>query len=327
MALDQAGRHIYIADTFNHRVLKFDALGNPIKQWGSKGSQYGQFDHPTGVAVDRDNCVYVTDRFNFRVQKFTDNGEFLLSWGSKGHGDGQFMDLRGVAIDTWGFVWVIADGDRIEQYHPGNAPPDFPEVELIWAFRRAGTGDGQFSNASCIGRDEFLSIYVVDGHRVQKLDTNLQFLHKVGSRGTGRGQFERPLGVADDTAGNVYVVDGVNKGVQIFDPKGKYLSRIYSEYLTHPRGVAVDKSRVFMAGQRHVGLNLYVDVVMEWEIRFSLGETLKDYLTLAQAADQRTLDSSPNWRGIEVRNIENDIRHGFLMAEKIGPYLLIPPNQ
>ena len=60
IAVDSSN-NVYVADSDNNRVEKFDRNGNYLTQWGSLGSGNGQFIDPVGIAVDSSNNVYVTD--------------------------------------------------------------------------------------------------------------------------------------------------------------------------------------------------------------------------------------------------------------------------
>jgi len=62
---------------------------------GIIGSDYGQFNTISGVAVDGSGNVYVADAGNYRIQKFTPDGIFITAWGSKGSEDGQFLSING----------------------------------------------------------------------------------------------------------------------------------------------------------------------------------------------------------------------------------------
>jgi DNA-binding beta-propeller fold protein YncE len=68
--------YVYVADTQNHRIKKYTSGGEKLLTlWGKKdakkGSNYGEFDLPTGVAVNWDSTlIYVADTGNKRVQKF-----------------------------------------------------------------------------------------------------------------------------------------------------------------------------------------------------------------------------------------------------------------
>ena len=48
------------------------------------GSGRGQFERPSGVAVDGEGCILVVDSDNHRIQKFTAEGKFLTAVGTKG---------------------------------------------------------------------------------------------------------------------------------------------------------------------------------------------------------------------------------------------------
>jgi len=69
VAADSSG-NVYVADTGNHRIQKFDSEGNFLAKWGEQGSGNGMFNDPEGIAVDGSGNVYVTDQSNHRVQKF-----------------------------------------------------------------------------------------------------------------------------------------------------------------------------------------------------------------------------------------------------------------
>ena len=87
--MDPSG-NLYVTDLYNDRVQHFATDGTFLAKWGSFGNGDGQFDTPTGVAVDRSGSVYVADLFNHRIQKFTSDGVFIHKWGSRDSGNGQF---------------------------------------------------------------------------------------------------------------------------------------------------------------------------------------------------------------------------------------------
>jgi len=89
--------NVYVADDGNHRIQKFNSSGTFLAKWGSEGSDDGQFNYPSGLAVDSGGNVYVADTWNHRIQKFSSSGTFLAKWGSEGSGDGQFNYPEAVA--------------------------------------------------------------------------------------------------------------------------------------------------------------------------------------------------------------------------------------
>ncbi len=130
VAVDSAG-NVYVADHDGSppsvdRVQKFKpALGGYLydDQWGVTGSDPGQFNEPSDVAVDTAGNVYVSDRKNHRIQKFDSEGFFIAQWGGMGSGDGQLLQPNDVTVDPGGNVYVADTGnDRIQKFSETGAP-------------------------------------------------------------------------------------------------------------------------------------------------------------------------------------------------------------
>ena len=85
VAWDRAG-NIYVADGIGNtnRVAKFDKEGRFIRQWGSTGSENGQFTGVKSLAVDAQGNVYVADAGNKRIQVFDADGNFKAQFGNIG---------------------------------------------------------------------------------------------------------------------------------------------------------------------------------------------------------------------------------------------------
>jgi len=68
IAADAAG-NLYVADTDNHRIQKYDVAADTWIALGKKGSGPGEFHSPSGIAVRPDGgTVYVVDTGNHRIQ-------------------------------------------------------------------------------------------------------------------------------------------------------------------------------------------------------------------------------------------------------------------
>jgi len=216
-AVDSTG-HVYVSDfsnsvLFNNSTIqKFDSNGNFVTKWGSLGDCDGQFDHPTGIAVDHMGNVYISDHDNGRIQKFDSNGKFLTKWGSKDNVVGSFDNIDGLAVGPSNNVYVVDSGNNRIQKFDSNG-------KFITSWGSGGKGDGQFNQTRGIAVDSSGNVYVVDSgnNRIQKFDSNGKFITSWGSYGVGSGKFRFADSIAVDTMGkNVYVSDSDNRSIKIF---------------------------------------------------------------------------------------------------------------
>ena len=186
---------------------------------GGKGTEEGQFDSPSGIAVDASGNILVADTNNGRIEKFSPTGTFLSIIGTKGSGHGQLGEPNGIAIDRAGNIYVaeVAHNHRVQKLgRDGTFIAEWKGPELgFYGPRRIA-----------IGPDD--SIYVVDqGHaRIVKFSPDGRVLASWSSKGSGDGQFNDPTSVAvDPTTNKVYVADPRNKRIQVFDSDGRFLTK------------------------------------------------------------------------------------------------------
>jgi len=239
IAVDSSG-NVYVADTFNNRIQKFDSSGEFLAKWGSLGDEDGQFRGPFGIAVDLFGNVFVPDTNNNRIQKFDSSGKFLAKWGSEGPGEGQLSYPTGIAVHSSGNVYVADTvNNRIQKFDSAG--------NFLTKWGSQGPGDGQLYLPVGMAADSSGNVYVADSenHRIQKFDPSGNFLAKWGSLGPGDGQLESPSDVAVDSWGNLLVADTGNDRIQKLDPSGKFLAKWGSPgtgdgQFDYPDGVAVD---------------------------------------------------------------------------------------
>jgi DNA-binding beta-propeller fold protein YncE len=197
---------------------------------GGRGAGRGQFDSPTGLAVDAKGNILVADTNNGRIEKFSPTGTFLSTLGADRIGHGQLGEPNGIAVDRSGNIYVaeVASNHRVQKLAPDGT------FIAEWKGPDAGFyGPRRIA----IGPDD--SIYVVDQGRTRLVKFSLdgQVLSSWGSKGTGDGQFNDPTSVAvDSTSGKVYVADPINKRIQVFDPNGKFLTKLSVPEWGRPAG-------------------------------------------------------------------------------------------
>ena len=148
----------YIADGYkNTRVIKFDATGKFQLEWGTKGTEPGQFNLVHSVAVDAKRRVFVADRSNNRIQIFDAQGKFLEQW--------QHIPQPAyllISADSKS-LWVASNGaDRIAKYDMNGV------LQTYWGVH--GTLPGWITNFHNFAVDSSGALYVADAfnNRVQK---------------------------------------------------------------------------------------------------------------------------------------------------------------
>jgi DNA-binding beta-propeller fold protein YncE len=132
VAVDQAG-NVYVTDTLNSRVQKFDPEGKYLDYFGERGTGWGMFDKPKGVALDSFDNLYAVDSGWSNVQIFNQKKQILLFFGGRGSYPGLLMNPTAIAIDKNNRIYVADNlNHRVEVYQLVNttaadsyqAPPD-----------------------------------------------------------------------------------------------------------------------------------------------------------------------------------------------------------
>jgi len=181
IAINDALNLIYIVDIWAHQVKVFDKINYKLlfiigknekegkkiaedsldKTW-NRGSDDGEFNFPTNIAIDKKGRVYVVDTMNFRVQVFDPRGNFLYSFGKIGNVPGTFSRPKGIGIDSKGHVYVAdAAFNNIQIFTP--------QGQLLLAFGNFGSGLADLRLPAGMYIDNQNRIYAVDqlNHRVQ----------------------------------------------------------------------------------------------------------------------------------------------------------------
>jgi DNA-binding beta-propeller fold protein YncE len=228
----------------------------PALAFGAEGIGPGNFKDARSIAVDAQGRIYVGEYSGGRVQVFDSAGKFLTQWSVNPK-----MPLRGMAADRDGTVYVVQSGN-ITRYEgaSGRSLGDvgagggrFDDVAVaadggLVAFaqdphdnivridrsgqaskviRRAVSGQTDRSELDIrVAVDGLGNVYGLGtfNDAVFKFSSDGRFLTQFGSDGDEAGQFRAPGAIAVDNQGRVYVADF--KGVQIFDPNGRYLNTI-----------------------------------------------------------------------------------------------------
>jgi hypothetical protein len=119
--------NVYVADTGNDRIQKFDSNG--VFKWTNYGAGDHQMSFPADVAADALGYIYVADSGNDRILKFDSAGNYIMKWGSYGTSAGQFDWPGTLAVDSNWNVYVLDQAilaPRIQKFTPVSPQPVGP---------------------------------------------------------------------------------------------------------------------------------------------------------------------------------------------------------
>jgi sugar lactone lactonase YvrE len=232
LTVDSQG-NVYVVHFQDGTVTIVSPSGEAIGEWGVSSSSAGQFEFPSGIAVDPDGNVYVAGRS--RTDKFSAAGEFLQSLGTPSDS---------VAVDGQGGVYTYSAYDGlVHKFDPNGT--------ALLAFGQAGVGDRtRFDALSRLTVDRGGVVYVVESFAIWRFSAQGKQLGKWDSlsEGISTGQ---PTGVAVDASGNLYMArfepgDPTADTIQKISPAGKPLAQLGQSgsaagQLRLPRGLAVDQ--------------------------------------------------------------------------------------
>ena len=162
VAYDAARDRLYVADSAAHRVFVFAGDGQLVAEIGHRGTEPGEFNFPTHLAVAQDGELLVTDALGYRVQRFAPDGGPAGHFGRHGDTAGDFASPKGVALDSEGHIYVVeALFDAIQVFDRSG--------QYLLGFGERGVRQGQFWLPGGLFIDPQDRIYVGDAYnrRVQ----------------------------------------------------------------------------------------------------------------------------------------------------------------
>lgn len=93
----------FVADGYgNSRIVKFQADGERLLEWGRRGNAPGEFHTPHVITLGQDGLLYVSDRENDRIQIFDQDGALCGVWPGLHGIDGLFAARDGLVYASVG---------------------------------------------------------------------------------------------------------------------------------------------------------------------------------------------------------------------------------
>jgi len=251
-----------------------------IHEFGSYGSDDGQFIHVTSLALDKDENVYVADEWLNRISIFDKDGNFLSKWGVPGSGDGELNRPWGLTFDKEENLWVVDSGNnRLQTFTK--------DGRLLSQWGKEGSGDGELKMPWGVALDNRGDVYVADwqNSRVQKFTPDGQYLMTFGAPGSGQGALRRPSGVAVDEEGDVYAVDWGESKVHAYGPDGSYLTTFIGDAQQLPKWgqMSVDANPDYQKARKRVK-----SLEAEWRFYYPTAVEIDDHRRIVIVDQQRS---------------------------------------
>ncbi len=213
---------IYVADTWNHRVVVIDRSGQFVREIGQRGgsadladspdpsTDTGLFFGPRGIAVHNGD-IYVTDTGNERVQVFASDGTFLRAFGGHGSEPGKLIEPVGIAVDAAGRVYVADSGNARLSIFESDGTPVTQVPVPSWE------GQQNRINYLAFGPDGLLYMTAPDAGVVDVFDPVSNTILTT-TRGPVDTPLQQPIGIAVMPNGELLVTDGELNDVVRFTP-------------------------------------------------------------------------------------------------------------
>jgi tripartite motif-containing protein 71 len=236
--------NVFVADTGNNRIQKFDRQGRFLVMIGGFGWANEQFQRPVDICADNGLDVFIADYENRRIARCDNGLHWITSFAFPEIEDERmrlgFPSSVGISIHSDLYI-VDGENKRVLKLNSSRTP------EL--SFGNYDWGEGVLAEpvSICVSQDD--RIYVSDrqaGH-ISVYDYFGTFLFYLGEN-----TIKRPAGLCMDMNGMLWITDPALEQVLAFDRSGRLLLQWGSPgsklgAFQNPNDVAAYQNRLYVA--------------------------------------------------------------------------------
>ena len=158
-------QQLYVVDAHKHQIFVFNQDGGVDFTIGERGSEPGNFNYPTNIAIDANGRLYVADTMNFRIQILEADGTVVNTFGKVGDRLGNLNRLKGIGVDTEGHIYAIdASFNNFQIFNR--------QGQLMLIVGESGDGPGGFYAPAGAHVDKNNRIFIADqfNNRIQMFE-------------------------------------------------------------------------------------------------------------------------------------------------------------
>ncbi len=117
------GGSVYVMDTKDDRVQRFDLQGTFVRQWGGYGIGQGQFILAFDLSGGPDGSIYVKDNGQGNIRRFAADGTYQATVATMGTGIGHISDdAGGIFVDAAGALYSAdGAGNQVQVWNPAGS--------------------------------------------------------------------------------------------------------------------------------------------------------------------------------------------------------------
>lgn len=259
--------NIYVVDSGNSRIIKFDINGRYLRQWGIEGKATGEFMVPLyGSAHGNPERIFIVDSGNERIQVFKPDGSFVTEFGKTSNPKRLLTEPTFLGF-AYGKIYIANSGaDNIQIYFKNGRfyekeSPKLGNGNLAGKHQSNGKSNVNFGGAmfkkpvsmAFSGKYIYVSDYGLS--RIFVFNRQFNYIGSIGVPGDNGYKLFHPVGIVYKN-GYLYVANYGRSILTVFKLDNGYnvvktynfgMPGIGSKNFNHESNISISKNGKYLA--------------------------------------------------------------------------------